>query len=141
MFICACAQNMDALSSQANLGGYKAVILGASQLGKIFPLLMTSAGTITPSRVLIYGAGVAGLQAIATAKRLGAVVECTDVRPETKEQIESLGGKFIEVKDAEAAKVEGGWKANFKTIKARGGKGTVVDDKSDKYEFNIISCI
>ncbi len=103
------AQNMDALSSQANLGGYKAVILGASQLGKIFPLLMTSAGTITPSRVLIYGAGVAGLQAIATAKRLGAVVECTDVRPETKEQIESLGGKFIEVKDAEAAKVEGGY--------------------------------
>lgn len=103
------AQNMDALSSQANLGGYKAVILGASQLGKIFPLLMTSAGTITPSRVLIYGAGVAGLQAIATAKRLGAIVECTDVRPETKEQIESLGGKFIEVKDAEAAKVEGGY--------------------------------
>lgn len=103
------AQNMDALSSQANLGGYKAVILGASQLGKIFPLLMTSAGTITPSKVLIYGAGVAGLQAIATAKRLGAVVECTDVRPETKEQIESLGGKFIEVKDAEAAKVEGGY--------------------------------
>ncbi len=103
------AQNMDALSSQANLGGYKSVILGASQLGKIFPLLMTSAGTITPSRVLIYGAGVAGLQAIATAKRLGAIVECTDVRPETKEQIESLGGKFIEVKDAEAAKVEGGY--------------------------------
>ncbi len=103
------AQNMDALSSQANLAGYKAVVLGASQLGKIFPLLMTSAGTITPSRVLIYGAGVAGLQAIATAKRLGAIVECTDVRPETKEQIESLGGKFIEVKDAEAAKVEGGY--------------------------------
>ena len=103
------AQNMDALSSQANLAGYKAVVLGASELGKIFPLLMTSAGTITPSRVLIYGAGVAGLQAIATAKRLGAIVECTDVRPETKEQIESLGGKFIEVKDAEAAKVEGGY--------------------------------
>lgn len=103
------AQNMDALSSQANLGGYKAVVLGASQLGKIFPLLMTSAGTITPSRVLIYGAGVAGLQAIATAKRLGAIVECTDVRLETKEQIESLGGKFIEVKDAEAAKIEGGY--------------------------------
>lgn len=103
------AQNMDALSSQANLAGYKSVILGSNQLGKIFPLLMTSAGTISPSRVLVYGAGVAGLQAIATAKRLGAIVECTDVRPETKEQIESLGGKFIEVKDAEAAKVEGGY--------------------------------
>ncbi|MFN4083348.1 MAG: Re/Si-specific NAD(P)(+) transhydrogenase subunit alpha [Bacteroidia bacterium] len=103
------AQNMDALSSQANLAGYKSVILGANHLGKIFPLLMTSAGTITPAKVLIYGAGVAGLQAIATAKRLGAVVECTDVRPETKEQVESLGGKFIEVKGAEAAKVEGGY--------------------------------
>lgn len=103
------AQNMDALSSQANLAGYKSVILGANHMAKIFPLLMTSAGTITPSRVLVYGAGVAGLQAIATAKRLGAVVECTDVRPETKEQVESLGGKFIEVKGAESAKVEGGY--------------------------------
>ncbi len=103
------AQNMDALSSQANLAGYKAVVLGAEALGKIFPLLMTAAGTITPSRVLIYGAGVAGLQAIATAKRLGAIVEVTDVRPETKEQVESLGGKYIEVKSEEAAKVEGGY--------------------------------
>ncbi len=103
------AQNMDALSSQANLAGYKAVIIGAAQLGKIFPLLMTAAGTVTPSRVLIYGAGVAGLQAIATAKRLGAIVEVSDVRPETKEQVESLGGKFIEVKSEEAAKVEGGY--------------------------------
>lgn len=103
------AQNMDALSSQANLAGYKAVILGAAQLTKIFPLLMTAAGTVTPSRVLIYGAGVAGLQAVATAKRLGAIVEVTDVRPETKEQVESLGGKFIEVKTEEAAKVEGGY--------------------------------
>ncbi|OYU96892.1 MAG: NAD(P)(+) transhydrogenase (Re/Si-specific) subunit alpha [Bacteroidetes bacterium B1(2017)] len=103
------AQNMDALSSQANLAGYKAVILGASNMGKIFPLLMTAAGTVTPSRVLIYGAGVAGLQAIATAKRLGAIVEVSDVRPETKEQVESLGGKFIEVKTEEAAKVEGGY--------------------------------
>jgi NAD(P) transhydrogenase subunit alpha len=103
------AQNMDALSSQANLAGYKAVITGADYLGKIFPLLMTAAGTVTPAKVLIYGAGVAGLQAIATAKRLGAIVECTDVRPETKEQIESLGGKFIEVKGADAAKVEGGY--------------------------------
>lgn len=102
------AQSMDALSSQNNLAGYKAVVLGANAMGKIFPLMMTAAGTITPSRVLIFGAGVAGLQAVATAKRLGAIVEVTDVRPETKEQVESLGGKFIEV-DAAGVKVEGGY--------------------------------
>lgn len=103
------AQSMDALSSQANLAGYKAVILGAEHLAKIFPLMMTAAGTITPSRVLIFGAGVAGLQAIATAKRLGAIVEVSDVRPETKEQVESLGGKYIEVKVDNAVQVEGGY--------------------------------
>lgn len=103
------AQKMDALSSQANLGGYKAVLLGANALGKIFPLMMTAAGTITPAKVLIFGAGVAGLQAVATAKRLGAVVEVTDVRPETKEQVESLGGRFLEVKSTEAVKTEGGY--------------------------------
>jgi NAD(P) transhydrogenase subunit alpha len=103
------AQKMDALSSQANLAGYKAVMLGANHLGKIFPLLMTASGTITPARVLIFGAGVAGLQAIATAKRLGAVVECTDVRPETKEQVESLGGRFLSVEGAEGVKTEGGY--------------------------------
>ncbi len=103
------AQKMDALSSQANLAGYKAVLLGANSLRKIFPLLMTAAGTITPSKVLIFGAGVAGLQAIATAKRLGAVVEVTDVRPETKEQVESLGGRFLEVKGVEGVKTEGGY--------------------------------
>jgi NAD(P) transhydrogenase subunit alpha len=103
------AQKMDALSSQANLGGYKAVLLGANALGKIFPLMMTAAGTITPAKVLIFGAGVAGLQAVATAKRLGAVVEVTDVRPETKEQVESLGGRFLEVKTDEAVKTEGGY--------------------------------
>ncbi|MGV6846510.1 MAG: Re/Si-specific NAD(P)(+) transhydrogenase subunit alpha [Lutibacter sp.] len=91
------AQDMDVLSSQSNLAGYKAVILGAYEMTKIFPLMMTAAGTITPSRVLIYGVGVAGLQAIATAKRLGAVVEATDIRMETKEQTESLGAKFITV--------------------------------------------
>ena len=94
------AQKMDALSSQANLAGYKAVLLGANHLGKIFPLMMTASGTITPAKVLIFGAGVAGLQAIATAKRLGAIVECTDVRPETKEQVESLGGRFLTVEGA-----------------------------------------
>ena len=81
------AQKMDALSSQANLAGYKSVIMGANALGKIFPMLMTAAGTIKPSKVLIFGAGVAGLQAIATAKRLGSIVEVTDIRPETKEQV------------------------------------------------------
>lgn len=103
------AQNMDALSSQSNLAGYKAVIMGADTMGKIFPLLMTAAGTVTPSKVLIFGVGVAGLQAIATAKRLGAVVEATDVRPETKEQVESLGGKFVTVEGADEVKTEGGY--------------------------------
>jgi NAD(P) transhydrogenase subunit alpha len=103
------AQKMDALSSQANLAGYKTVILGANALGKIFPLMMTAAGTITPTKVLIFGAGVAGLQAIATAKRLGAVVEVTDVRPETKEQVESLGGRFLTVEGVEGVKIEGGY--------------------------------
>ncbi|HQX45219.1 MAG: Re/Si-specific NAD(P)(+) transhydrogenase subunit alpha [Saprospiraceae bacterium] len=102
------AQSMDVLSSQGNLAGYKSVILGAENMTRIFPLMMTAAGTITPSKVLIFGIGVAGLQAIATAKRLGAVVEATDVRPETKEQAESLGAKFITVKD-EGVKVEGGY--------------------------------
>ena len=95
------AQDMDVLSSQNNLAGYKAVIRGAYEMTKIFPLMMTAAGTITPSRVLIYGIGVAGLQAIATAKRLGAIVEATDIRPETKEQAESLGAKFLEASNGE----------------------------------------
>lgn len=103
------AQKMDALSSQANLAGYKAVILAADHLGKIFPMLMTAAGTIKPAKVVIMGAGVAGLQAIATAKRLGAIVEVSDIRPETKEQVESLGGKFIEVKGDDSIKIEGGY--------------------------------
>lgn len=103
------AQKMDALSSQANLAGYKAVLLAANQIGKILPMMTTAAGTIRPSKVVIFGAGVAGLQAIATAKRLGAVVEVTDIRPETKEQVESLGGKFIEVKGDASVKIEGGY--------------------------------
>lgn len=103
------AQKMDALSSQANLAGYKAVILGSNYLGKIFPLMMTASGTITPAKVLIFGAGVAGLQAIATAKRLGAIVEVSDVRPETKEQVESLGGRFLTVEGAGVVKTEGGY--------------------------------
>lgn len=109
------AQKMDALSSQANLAGYKAVLLGANALTKIFPLMMTAAGTITPAKVLIFGAGVAGLQAIATAKRLGAVVEVTDVRLETKEQVESLGGRYLSVEGADAVKVEGGYASEIST--------------------------
>ena len=91
------AQKMDALSSQANIAGYKAVLIAASKLGVYMPLLMTAAGSIRPAKVLVLGAGVAGLQAIATAKRLGAQVEAFDVRPIVKEQVESLGAKFIEV--------------------------------------------
>ncbi|MBT6015158.1 MAG: NAD(P) transhydrogenase subunit alpha [Nitrosomonadales bacterium] len=91
------AQSMDVLSSQANIAGYKAVILAADYYKKFMPMLMTAAGTVKAAKVIVLGAGVAGLQAIATAKRLGAVVEASDVRPLVKEQIESLGGKFIEV--------------------------------------------
>jgi NAD(P) transhydrogenase subunit alpha len=103
------AQKMDALSSQANLAGYKSVILAADTLGKILPMMTTAAGTIKPAKVVIFGAGVAGLQAIATAKRLGAIVEVSDIRPDTKEQVESLGGKFIEVAADNTIKVEGGY--------------------------------
>lgn len=103
------AQKMDALSSQANLAGYKSVILAADTLGKILPMMTTAAGTIKPAKVVIFGAGVAGLQAIATAKRLGAVVEVSDIRPDTKEQVESLGGRFIEVPVDNTIKVEGGY--------------------------------
>ena len=102
------AQDMDVLSSQSNLAGYKAVIVGANEMTRIFPLMMTAAGTIIPSKVLIYGVGVAGLQAIATAKRLGAVVQATDIRSETKEQAESLGAKFIQV-DNSGETSEGGY--------------------------------
>lgn len=90
------AQYMDALSSQMNLAGYKAVLVAAARLGKVVPLMMTAAGTVNPAKVVVMGAGVAGLQAIGTAKRLGAVVHATDVRPEVKEQVLSLGAKFIE---------------------------------------------
>ncbi|MBI1978338.1 MAG: Re/Si-specific NAD(P)(+) transhydrogenase subunit alpha [Candidatus Omnitrophica bacterium] len=91
------AQKMDALSSQSNVAGYKAVLMAADALGKFMPLLMTAAGTISPAKVLVIGAGVAGLQAIATARRLGAVVEAFDTRPVVKEQVESLGARFIEI--------------------------------------------
>ena len=103
------AQAMDALSSQASIAGYKAVLLAAWRLPKYLPLLMTAAGTIKPARVVVMGAGVAGLQAIATAKRLGAVVEVSDVRPAVKEQVESLGGRFIELPQMESGEGQGGY--------------------------------
>ncbi|MGF1592846.1 MAG: Re/Si-specific NAD(P)(+) transhydrogenase subunit alpha [Kiloniellaceae bacterium] len=100
------AQSMDVLSSQANLAGYKAVLDAAAVYGRAFPMMMTAAGTVSPAKVLVMGAGVAGLQAIATAKRLGAVVSATDVRPAAKEQVESLGGKFVAVEDEEFKQAE-----------------------------------
>ncbi|HEU5257222.1 MAG TPA: Re/Si-specific NAD(P)(+) transhydrogenase subunit alpha [Vicinamibacterales bacterium] len=107
------AQTMDVLSSQANIAGYKAVIIAANEYGRFMPMLMTAAGTVKAARVLVLGAGVAGLQAIATAKRLGAVIEAFDVRPATKEQVESLGAKFIEVPvsehDSTQAETAGGY--------------------------------
>tara|TARA_B100000575_G_scaffold270170_1_gene250445 strand:+ start:19 stop:1140 length:1122 start_codon:yes stop_codon:yes gene_type:complete len=105
------AQSMDVLSSQANLAGYRSVIDAAEQFGKAFPMMMTAAGRVNPAKVMILGVGVAGLQAIATAKRLGAVVSATDVRAATKEQVESLGGKFIMVEDEESknSETEGGY--------------------------------
>jgi len=103
------AQKMDALSSQASLAGYAMVILGAERMNKILPMMMTPAGTISPARVFILGAGVAGLQAIATAKRLGARVDAFDVRPDTKEQIESLGGKYLEIDLGDTGETSGGY--------------------------------
>ncbi len=107
------AQNMDVLSSQANLAGYKAVLMAANEYARPFPMFMTSAGTVKPAKVVILGVGVAGLQAIATAKRLGAVVEASDLRPAAKEQVESLGGKWLDVplsdEEKEKAKSPGGY--------------------------------
>lgn len=103
------AQSMDALSSQASLAGYKAVLIAAAALPKYFPMLTTAAGTIAPAKVFIMGAGVAGLQAIATARRLGAVVEAFDIRPAVKEEVQSLGAKFVEVKLDEETVAAGGY--------------------------------
>lgn len=119
------AQNMDVLSSQANLSGYKSVLLAAAEYQRMFPMLMTAAGTVKPARVVIMGVGVAGLQAIATAKRLGAVVEATDLRPTARDQVESLGGKWLDVpmspeeqaRADEAAKNGYGWTPGEQYIK------------------------
>lgn len=117
------AQNMDVLSSQANLAGYKAVLMAGNAYARPFPMFMTSAGTVKPAKVVILGVGVAGLQAIATAKRLGAVVEASDLRPAAKEQVESLGGKWLDVpmsdEEKEKAKSTGGyaWRPSEQYIK------------------------
>jgi H+-translocating NAD(P) transhydrogenase subunit alpha len=111
------AQSMDILSSQANLAGYKAVLMAADNFGRIFPQMMTPGGTLAPARAFIMGVGVAGLQAIATARRLGSIVTATDVRPATKEQVQSLGAKFIAVEDEEfkAAETAGGYAKEMST--------------------------
>ena len=103
------AQSMDVLSSMSTVAGYKAVLLAAAAVGKFFPMLVTAAGTIAPSKALVLGAGVAGLQAIATARRLGAVVQAFDVRPAVKEQVESLGAKFLEIGTVAEAETAGGY--------------------------------
>jgi NAD(P) transhydrogenase subunit alpha len=107
------AQSMDTLSSQANITGYKGVLLGAVELNRYFPMLMTAAGMVQPAKVLVIGAGVAGLQAIATARRLGASVVATDVRPEVKEQIESVGAKYVGIELAQSASAGGGYAAEL----------------------------
>ncbi len=127
------AQSMDALSSMATVGGYKAVLLAAGNIHKMFPLMMTAAGTITPATVLILGAGVAGLQAIATAKRLGAKVEAFDPRPAVKEQVKSLGASFVEMEMPADAETAGGYAKELspefikKEMEAIGGRLPKVD--------------
>ena len=124
------AQSMDTLSSQATVGGYKAVVLAAERLPKFFPLLTTAAGTIRPARGIIMGAGVAGLMAIGTARRLGAVVEATDVRPVVKEQVESLGGTFIEVEMTEEEKAK---------AETAGGYATEMSDDYKRRQSELIA--
>jgi len=124
------AQSMDTLSSQATVGGYKAVLLAAERLPKFFPLLTTAAGTIRPARGIIMGAGVAGLMAIGTARRLGAVVEATDVRPVVKEQVESLGGTFIEVEMTEEEKAK---------AETAGGYATEMSDDYKRRQSELIA--
>jgi NAD(P) transhydrogenase subunit alpha len=120
------AQSMDVLSSMSTVAGYKAVLLGATALGRFFPMLVTAAGTIAPARVLVLGAGVAGLQAIATARRLGAIVEAFDVRPAVKEQVESLGAKFLAA-DTEGLVAEG-----------EGGYAKEMSEEQHKRELELI---
>ncbi len=136
------AQAMDALSSQANLAGYRAVIEAAQAYGRAMPMMMTAAGTIAPAKVFVIGAGVAGLQAIATARRLGAVVTATDVRPASKEQVESLGAKFIAVEDDEfrAAETAGGY-AKPMSADYRAKQAALVGDHLKKQDIVITTAL
>jgi NAD(P) transhydrogenase subunit alpha len=122
------AQTMDVLSSQSNLAGYKAVLDAANEFGSAFPMMMTAAGTVPPARVLVMGAGVAGLQAIATARRLGAIVSATDVRPAAKEQVESLGASFVAVEDEE-----------FKEAETAGGYAKEMSDAYKEKQAKLIA--
>ena len=122
------AQSMDVLSSQSNLSGYKAVIDSAAHFGKAMPMMMTAAGTVPPAKVFVMGAGVAGLQAVATAKRLGAIVTATDVRPAAKEQVESLGGKFVAVENDE-----------FKEAETAGGYAKEMSDDYKRQQAELVA--
>ncbi len=134
------AQSMDVLSSQSNLSGYKAVIDAASEFNKAFPLMMTSAGTVAPAKVLVIGAGVAGLQAIATAKRLGAVVFAFDVRSSTKEQVESLGAKFIEVTGEDSGETAAGY-AKEMTKEYKKKQKILLDESLKKMDIVITTAL
>jgi NAD(P) transhydrogenase subunit alpha len=123
------AQKMDALSSMASVAGYKAALMGALRLGRFFPLMMTAAGTITPSRVFVFGAGVAGLQAIATCRRLGAIVEATDIRPAVKEEVQSLGATFVGAEMLDASMVAAGGYARELTPEQREKQRQIVADR------------
>ena len=134
------AQSMDVLSSQSNLTGYKAVVDAASLYNKAFPLMMTSAGTIAPAKILIIGAGVAGLQAIATARRLGAVVFCFDVRKATKEQVESLGGNFIAVEENDTGETESGY-AKEMSAKYKKKQASLLEENIKKMDIVITTAL
>jgi len=133
------AQSMDALSSQATVAGYKAVLIAADRVQKMFPLLMTAAGTIAPARVLVMGAGVAGLQAIATARRLGAVVSAFDVRPAVKEQVESLGAKFLEL-GVHGEETEGGY-AKELTPEQQAAQQTALEERVPDFDIVITTAL
>ena len=136
------AQVMDALSSQANLAGYRAVIEAAEAYGRAMPMMMTAAGTVAPAKVFVMGAGVAGLQAIATARRLGAVVTATDVRPAAKEQVESLGAKFVAVEDEEfkAAETAAGY-AKEMSAEYQAKQAALVADHIKKQDIVITTAL
>ncbi|MCB9852966.1 MAG: Re/Si-specific NAD(P)(+) transhydrogenase subunit alpha [Phycisphaerales bacterium] len=135
------AQKMDVLSSMSTIAGYKGVLLAAAELTKMFPMMMTAAGTITPAKVLILGAGVAGLQAIATARRLGAVVEAFDVRPAVKEQVESLGARFVEVAAPQADAEDAGGYAKEMSEDYKRKQGELVDKHARESDIVISTAL